>query len=117
MRRFVLPVLLAVVGGLLLGAYPLTEALGYGDALPVLVGDVPGGDLDRAVFQAGALILARIGAIFVAPALLLAAVLDVALILVRTVFDPAFSRFVPGSSSRGAKGPTPEPVGSTGGGL
>jgi len=111
-RRVLGPVVLAVGAAGLLVAWLACEALGLGQALPVLVGEVPASGLELAVVQAGALIVSRLLAVFVVPVLAIAAGLD---LLVQAGGALMRSGGTPGGGD--AKGPTPKPVGSTGGGL
>lgn len=110
MRRYAISLALGCLGVSVIGAAVLAEGLGLGEALPVLVGEAPAaGSLEGAVARAGLLIACRLLAVTLGPGALLAAAVDG--LWVSLAYRGRKVDLETG------KGPTPEPVGSTGGGL
>lgn len=109
MMRFVPSLGLVLLGLIIVLAHLLTGWFELDASLPVLVGEVPldGTSAGTAIAEAGALIVVHLVTWVVAPAAVGAGILDACIVLA--------SRWV--SRDTGAKGPTPKPVGSTGGGL
>lgn len=106
-----LPMSCVVLGGAILGALALCEAGDFGAALPVLMGAPPSGlSVEEAVVRAGALIVSRLLAVFLAPVLIGGGALAL-------VWGLGAAMWRRRPRPPGAKGPTPKPVGSTGGGL